>query len=316
MENWNEFDGPLTTLKFGIGFIADYAGFNQDSVSKQQVSGAKNNASVRDFRYTMSGIVKSQREITWKAGINYDGNTGTWRIRETGVQFKMPELSGYIFVGRTKEGYSMQKIQNGFTLWRFERPMIQDLVPILGDGIKYSGFFPKQRLQWTLGAYFNMFGNENQPQTTFKRQITTTSGLVTHLFNTQLIRFSVLLLTIDMEGFWEIRSMCAPNRKSVSHLILLIQKTSGQTLPIVFQEKFITGPDPSWQVPNSPHTIFILRKTATRFLRALFSFYFIHLPAKQDLMCRILVFSLFRQSKNRYLKVAPEILKHCEFFQY
>jgi phosphate-selective porin OprO and OprP len=172
-ENWNEFDGPLTTLKFGIGFIADYAGFHQDSASKEQVSGANNNVSVRDFRYTMSGIVKSEREITWKAGINYDGNAGTWRIRETGVQFKMPELSGYIFVGRTKEGYSMQKIQNGFTLWRFERPMIQDLVPILGDGIKYSGFFPKQRLQWTLGAYFNMFGNENQPQTTFKRQITT-----------------------------------------------------------------------------------------------------------------------------------------------
>ncbi|HSZ32473.1 MAG TPA: hypothetical protein VK772_04135 [Puia sp.] len=172
-ENWNEFDGPLTTLKFGLGFMAEYAGFSQDSTSKQQVPGANDNFSVRDFRYTMAGIVKSEREITWKAGINYDGNTGTWRIRETGVQFKMPELSGYIFVGRTKQGYSLQKIQNGFTLWRFERPMIQDLVPILGDGIKYTGYYPKQHLQWTLGAYFNMFGNENQPQTAFKRQITT-----------------------------------------------------------------------------------------------------------------------------------------------
>jgi phosphate-selective porin OprO and OprP len=169
--NWNEFDGPLTTLKFGLGFMAEYAGFSQDSISKQQVPGATNNTSVRDFRYTMSGIVKSKREITWKAGINYDGNAGTWRVRETGVQFKMPELSGYIFVGRTKEGYSLQKIQNGFTLWRFERPMIQDLVPILGDGIKYSGYYPKQHLQWTLGTYFNIFGNESQPQTTFKRSI-------------------------------------------------------------------------------------------------------------------------------------------------
>ncbi len=153
-ENWNEFDGPLTTLKFGIGFIADYAGFHQDSASKEQVSGTNNNVSVRDFRYTMSGIVKSEREITWKAGINYDGNAGTWRIRETGVQFKMPELSGYIFVGRTKEGYSMQKIQNGFTLWRFERPMIQDLVPILGDGIKYSGFFSETAPAMDAGRVF------------------------------------------------------------------------------------------------------------------------------------------------------------------
>ena len=172
-KNWNEFDGSLTTLKFGLGFMAEYAGFSQDSVSKQQVPGVTNSISIRDFRYTMAGVVKTKREITWKAGINYDGNTGTWRIRETGVQVKMPELSGYIFFGRTKEGYSLQKIQNGFTLWRFERPMIQDLVPILADGVKYSGYFPKQRLQWTLGAYFNIFGNEVQPQTSFKRQITT-----------------------------------------------------------------------------------------------------------------------------------------------
>ncbi len=172
-KNWNEFDGPLTTLKFGIGFMTEYAGFSQDSASKQQVPGVTNSLSVRDFRYTMAGVVKTKREITWKAGINYDGNTGTWRIRETGVQVKVPELSGYLFFGRTKEGYSLQKIQNGFTLWRFERPMIQDLVPILADGVKYSGYFPKQHLQWTLGTYFNIFGNEVQPQTSFKRQITT-----------------------------------------------------------------------------------------------------------------------------------------------
>ena len=172
-ENWNEFDGPLTTLKFGLGFMSEYAGFSQDAVSKQQVTGVTNSYSVRDFRYTMAGVVKSRREITWKAGINYDGNTGTWRIRETGVQVKMPELSGFLFFGRTKEGYSLQKIQNGFTLWRFERPMIQDLVPILADGVKYSGWFPKQHLQLTMGAYFNVFGNEVQPQTSFKRQIAT-----------------------------------------------------------------------------------------------------------------------------------------------
>jgi phosphate-selective porin OprO/OprP len=172
-DNWNEFDGPLTTLKFGIGFMAEFAGFSQDSTNKKQVPGVTNSFSVRDFRYTMAGIAKTKREITWKAGINYDGNAGTWRVRETGVQVKMPEWSGYIFFGRTKEGYSLQKIQNGFTLWKFERPMIQDLVPILADGVKYSGYFPKQRLQWTLGTYFNFFKSEVQPQTTFKRQITT-----------------------------------------------------------------------------------------------------------------------------------------------
>ena len=172
-ENWNEFDGPLTTLKFGLGFMAEFAGFQQDAVSKNQVPNVTNSVSIRDFRYTMAGVVKSKREITWKAGINYDGSTNTWRVRETGVQVKMPELSGYLFFGRTKEGFSLQKIQNGFTLWRFERPMIQDMIPILADGVKYSGYYPKQHLQWTLGAYFNWFGTENQPQTSYRRQITT-----------------------------------------------------------------------------------------------------------------------------------------------
>src|SRR5579862_7249276 len=88
--------------------------------------------------------------------------------------------------------------------------------------------------------------------------------------------FLVLLLTTDMAGFWETQSMCALNRKSVSHLILLKLKTSGQTLPIVFREKFITGQVHSWPAPNLRPTIFILPKMATRFLRVLFSFYSIH----------------------------------------
>ncbi len=40
-ENWNEFDGPLTTLKFGLGFMAEYAGFSQDSL--QQSAGTRSN---------------------------------------------------------------------------------------------------------------------------------------------------------------------------------------------------------------------------------------------------------------------------------
>jgi len=35
--NWYEFDGPLSTLKLGGGFLYEYAAYIQDDVSKEQM---------------------------------------------------------------------------------------------------------------------------------------------------------------------------------------------------------------------------------------------------------------------------------------
>ena len=151
-ENWNQFNGPFSTLKIGGGFLYEYGTYVQDEVSKEQVE-MTSGFRVRDFRVTLSGRVKSKRFITWRAGIMYDGPSKSWFVRETGVMIGVPELSGNIFVGRTKEGFSMNKVMVGYAGWGLERQMGIDIIPILADGVKWLGYLPKQRILWNLGVF-------------------------------------------------------------------------------------------------------------------------------------------------------------------
>ena len=55
----------------------------------------------------------------------------------------MPELWGRLFIGRTKEGISMNKIMVGYQGWTMERATANDaFVPILADGVKWMGNSP------------------------------------------------------------------------------------------------------------------------------------------------------------------------------
>jgi len=158
-ENWNKFNGPLTTLKIGGGFLYEYAAFVQDEVSKEQID-LKPAFKVRDFRFTMSGRVKSKRFITWRAGIMYDGPSSSWFVRETGIMVGVPELSGHIFVGRTKEGFSMNIVMVGYAGWTMERQTGIDVIPILADGVKWLGYLPKQRILWNIGIFADWLSHE------------------------------------------------------------------------------------------------------------------------------------------------------------
>jgi len=155
----NEFDGPLSTLRFSGGFLYEFAGFTQDEISKEQVT-TENNFKVRDLRFVISGKFKTKRDISWKIGFMYDGNEKSWFMRETGVMFGLPKIKGHIFIGRTKEGYSMSKIMNGYSIWNLERMAAIDVIPILSDGIKYMGYFKKPHIFWNLGAFANWTAKE------------------------------------------------------------------------------------------------------------------------------------------------------------
>src|SRR5688500_15778811 len=51
---WNEYEGPISTLRFGGGFLYDYAWYNQDDASEQQID-FSNGAKLRDFRFLLKG---------------------------------------------------------------------------------------------------------------------------------------------------------------------------------------------------------------------------------------------------------------------
>jgi phosphate-selective porin OprO/OprP len=81
----------------------------------------------------------------------------------------VPEISSYFFVGRTKEGFSMNKVMNGYAGWAMERQMAIDVIPILADGFKWLGYLPKQRVFWNLGIYTDWL-SKGQSFSTYQNQ--------------------------------------------------------------------------------------------------------------------------------------------------
>jgi phosphate-selective porin OprO/OprP len=174
----------------------DYAGFKQDETFKAQMDTANLNFDthfqVRDFRILGSGALKTKRTIAWKFAYMYDGDDKVWMLRESGVTIGVPELAGHIFVGRTKEGYSMVKVMNGHSPWTSERQMALDVIPILADGIKYFGSLPKSRVFWNLG-YYNDFISKGQGFSTFAWQFSGRVGWLPYYEkeNNKVVHFAV-----------------------------------------------------------------------------------------------------------------------------
>ncbi|MEO8149896.1 MAG: porin [Bacteroidia bacterium] len=169
----NEFDGSYSTFKVGLGYIAEGVTFNQSKVFKQQMDSAglvfNPKVETRDFRVLFSGAFKTKRTLTWKFAYMYDGDDKVWMVRESGLTIGVPELFGHIFIGRTKEGYSMVKVMNAHSIWLAERQMALDVIPILSDGIKWFGMLPKSKVFWNLG-YYNDVLSKGQSFSTYKWQ--------------------------------------------------------------------------------------------------------------------------------------------------
>ena len=169
----NEFQNGISTFKVGLGYIHDFVTYAQDDIALQQMDSLgvdlRPDSKARDFRILASGRIKSKRTLTWKFAFMWDGNLDEWLVRESGIIVGVPELSGHIFLGRTKEGFSMVKVMNGHSPWAAERQMALDLIPIIADGIKYYGFLPKSRIFWNLG-YFNDLISKGQGFSTYEWQ--------------------------------------------------------------------------------------------------------------------------------------------------
>ena len=98
---WNEYEGPWFTIRAGGGYLFEYASFSQDASSQQQFA-LENDWKVRDARVLFNGRLKFKRATTWSLGFMYDGPSDSWLVRQTGIMVEVPELSGHIFVCRSK----------------------------------------------------------------------------------------------------------------------------------------------------------------------------------------------------------------------
>jgi len=196
---FNEFNGDRATLRFGAGFLYEYAAYSQDEQSKEQFA-LFPMPKVRDARILIKGSFKgTKRTTSWSTGLMWDVPTQKFLFRETGVMIEVPEIWGNIFIGRTKEGVSLNKVMVGYAGWTMERTPISDAtIPILADGIKWLGWVPKKHLLWNLGFYGDRF-SEGQTFSSYAHQMAARiawvpmeseeRGRVLHLgFNLQLGR--------------------------------------------------------------------------------------------------------------------------------
>lgn len=177
----NQAQTSFSTFKIGMGFIYDVTAYRQSATFKQQMDSANlhltPHGQTRDFRVLGSGQLKTKRSIAWKFAYMYNGDTKSWLFRESGVTIGVPELFGHIFIGRTKEGFSMVKVMNGHSPWTNERQMAVDVIPILADGIKWFGYMPKSRIFWNIGAYNDIL-SKGQSFSTFKWQYVIRAGFL------------------------------------------------------------------------------------------------------------------------------------------
>ncbi len=150
---WNQYEGPFITARLGGGFLYDFATYGQDATSKDQLTlGPKDG--LRDFRVLLKGDFPQIPRLSYTLGYMYDGAMKDWHFRQTGLMIQVPELWGDFFVGRTKEGFSTNKIMVGYQGWTQERATANDaFIPILADGIKWSGYVPNGKIVYNLGFF-------------------------------------------------------------------------------------------------------------------------------------------------------------------
>ncbi|HVN44673.1 MAG TPA: porin [Steroidobacteraceae bacterium] len=167
--DWNHYEGPYATLRVGGGLLWDYSAYAQDEESKQQMRLSPTDG-FRDFRLLFKGKFPKVKGLTYTLGYMYDGAKKEWRFRQTGLMYEVPALLGSIFLGRTKEGFSTNKIMVGYQGWTNERATVNDaLIPILGDGIKWTGGIPGGKLVYNVGYFYDKYSetesfnkNDNQ----------------------------------------------------------------------------------------------------------------------------------------------------------
>lgn len=149
---FNDYAWRGFSLRWGGGVLLDYSTYSQSEESTAQMA-LSPLGDLRDFRVLVKGKFPIPG-VTYTLGYMYDKAKDTWRFRQTGIMADIPKVHGNLFVGRTKEGFSTNKIMVGYQGWTNERSTISDaLIPILADGIKWVGSIPNGKFVYNVGFY-------------------------------------------------------------------------------------------------------------------------------------------------------------------
>lgn len=186
----NELETPFMTFRVGGAFLQDVGGAWQDSAAREQGE-VLTLGRIRDSRFLFSGRIKTKRQITWQAGLLYDWNQEKWLVRQTALVVAIPEWCSNFWLGRTKEGPSLNRVMVGYDGWAMERFTFSDAaIPLLADGLRWQTYLPNVRLFWNVGGFvdwlskgetFSYFANQVAGRFGYARMQADTAGNLLHL---------------------------------------------------------------------------------------------------------------------------------------
>jgi phosphate-selective porin OprO and OprP len=186
----NELETPFMTFRLGGAVLVDGAAAAQDSAARQQADIATVGR-VRDSRFLLSGRIKTKRQITWQAGLLYDWTQKKWLVRQTALVVSVPEICSNFWIGRTKEGPSLNRVMVGYDGWTMERFTFSDAaIPLLADGIRWQGYLPWAHFFWNLGGFvdwlsegetFSYFDNQIAGRIGYVRMDSDSAGRLLHI---------------------------------------------------------------------------------------------------------------------------------------
>ena len=175
--NQLNFDLGVATMSVGAGLLYDVAAYSPDSMSEVRLQ-LNNELRLRDARLLLGGRVKTKRRITWQAGIMYDRPSNKLLFRQTGIMVAVPEIWSHFFVGRAKEGFSLNKVMVGYDGWQMERlPFTDATIPLLADGVKWLGHVPSRHYFWNIG-WFTDVVSKGQTFSSYDQQFVVRAGWV------------------------------------------------------------------------------------------------------------------------------------------
>jgi phosphate-selective porin OprO/OprP len=160
VKHLNEYEFERFSLRWGGGFLYDYATYGQDDPSQLQMT-LSPLADVRDFRVLLKGRILVP-QFTYTLGYMYDKAKGEWRFRQTGLMLDIPKVRGNVFVAEPRKVFSTSKMMIGYQGWTNERATFGDAtIPVLADGIKWGGTIPNGKFVYNVG-FFKDTRSENE----------------------------------------------------------------------------------------------------------------------------------------------------------
>lgn len=167
-KKWNQIHTKYFNLNFGVAFILDHNIVNQDDNNIEQVGKVNPGTEFRGERIMASGnLLFFKYPWRYMISANFNGldapqGSKAFSIIDLNLEIPFGEKSGWLTIGKQKEGVGHEYVAPGTQLMFMERGSgVPMFVKQRNFGVRYSNSVLKQRMTYTLGFFNNWLEKGN-----------------------------------------------------------------------------------------------------------------------------------------------------------